>query len=38
LVATARSTLAPMRTMFVVWTAVLLAGIVFFVIVGLTHG
>jgi hypothetical protein len=32
-----RITLAGMRTMFVIWIGVILAGLVFFTIVGLTH-
>jgi hypothetical protein len=32
-----RTTLAGMRTMFVIWIGVIFAGLVFFTIVGLTH-
>jgi hypothetical protein len=30
-------TLAGMRTMFLIWTGVIVSGLVFFAIVGLTH-
>jgi hypothetical protein len=32
-----RTTLARVRTMFVIWIGVILAGLVFFTIAGLTH-
>jgi hypothetical protein len=28
----------PMRTMFAIWSVLLVAGIVFYTVVGLTHG